>query len=132
MVSHARACPPARSAAASSAYAHSTRDEKVRLRITYMTAFVHVLASRLSVSGILGLCIEVDLGCRWVGKLQAEQPAALSHKRDGSRGVLFQGVAGSGLDQGSTPTPLTRSFVSQVKPAFLPLGSPSQGYWVCV
>ena len=65
-------------------------------------------------------------------KLQAEQPAALGHKRDGSRDVLFQGVAGSALDQGSTPTPLTRSFVSQVKPAFLPLGSPSQGYWVCV
>ena len=35
--------------------------------------------------------------------------------------MLSQGVAGSSLDQGSTPTPPTRSFVSQVKPAFLPL-----------
>ena len=31
--------------------------------------------------------------------------AALGHKRDGSRDMLSQGVAGSGLDQGSTPTP---------------------------
>ena len=81
------------------------------------TRETRILATRLSVSGIWVLLYRVDLGCRWVGKLQAEQPAALGHKRDGSRDVLFQGVAGSGLDQGSTPTPLTRSFVSQVKPA---------------
>ena len=28
----------------------------------------YFLPLRLSVSGILGLCIEVDLGCRWVGE----------------------------------------------------------------